>query len=61
MEYTVKELMEFSHGVSLRLCSLKSAEHWGGNYREQINWLEELYEKIKTDIKEKENADGNTN
>ena len=54
MEYTVKELEQFAHGISLRLCSLKSAEKWGGNYREQINWLEELYEKVKTDIRGKE-------
>ena len=54
MEYTVKELRQFSEGISLRLCSLRSAEHWGGNYSEQIAFLEQLLEKVKADIKEKE-------
>ena len=57
-EYTVEELRQFSEGLSLRLCSLRSAEHWGGNYSEQIAWLERLREKAKADIKEKEIRNG---
>ena len=53
-DYTVEELEEFASGVSLRLCSLKSAEYWGGKYTEQINWLEQLYAKVKADISGKE-------
>ena len=53
-EYTVEELKEFASGVSLRLCSLRSAEYWGGKYTEQIRWLEQLYAKVRADISEKE-------
>lgn len=51
-KYTVKELNVFLHCVSLRLLSLRSAQHW--RYDEEtekkIDFLEQLYEKVREDI-----------
>ena len=46
--YTVRELSVFRHGISLSLCSKKSAQRW--HYDEdtaiEIEFLEHLYEKV---------------
>lgn len=51
-KYTVKELDVFRHGISLRLLSLRSAQHW--RYDEEtekkIDFLEQLYKKVGEDI-----------
>lgn len=50
-KYTDEELDVFAHGISLRLCSLKSAQHWryDENTEKEIVFLEQLYEKVKAD------------
>lgn len=51
-EYTVEELKAFRHGISLRLLSLRSAQHW--RYDEEtekkIDFFEQLYKKVGEDI-----------
>ena len=46
--YTVRELSVFRHGISLSLCSKKSAQRW--HYDEdtaiEIEFLEHLFEKV---------------
>lgn len=53
--YSVEELKEFADGISMKLCSLRSAQHW--KYDEEtanrIIWLDRLYDKIKDDIEHK--------
>lgn len=51
-KYTVKELDVFRHGVSLRLLSLRSAQHWryDEETEKEIDFLEQLYEKVREDI-----------
>ncbi len=48
--YTIEELKNvFLHGISLPLCSKKSAQHWSHSEEtaEKIRFLEQLYEKVK--------------
>ena len=51
--YTNEELMIFQHGISLRLLSKRSAQHW--RYDEdtatEIEFLERLYEKVRADMR----------
>ena len=51
--YTKEELRVFQHGISLRLLSKRSAQHW--RYDEdtatEIKFLERLYEKVSADIR----------
>lgn len=51
-KYTVEELKAFRHGISLRLLSLRSAQHW--RYDEEtekkIDFFEQLYKKVGEDI-----------
>lgn len=56
LDYTVEELEQFANGISLRLCSLKSAQHWRHSEEtaDKIMWLEHLYGKVKDDIHRKE-------
>ncbi len=51
-KYTADELREFADGISLSLCSKKSAQHWSYDEEtaEQIRWLECLHSKVMTDI-----------
>ena len=51
-KYTADELRVFADGISLSLCSKKSAQHWSYDEKtaEQIRWLECLHSKVKTDI-----------
>ena len=51
-KYTVKELDVFRHCVSLRLLSLRSAQHWryDEETEKEIDFLEQLYEKVREDI-----------
>ena len=51
-EYTVEELKVFRHCVSLRLLSLRSAQHWryDEETEKEIDFLEQLYEKVREDI-----------
>lgn len=55
-DYTVEELKQFKDEISMRLCSLKSAQHWTykADTAEKIIWLEALCEKIEKDIKNKD-------
>ena len=52
-KYTVKELNVFRHGISLRLLSLRSAQHWRFDEKteKEIDFLEQLYKKVSEDIK----------
>jgi plasmid stabilization system protein ParE len=51
--YTEEELRVFQHGISLRLLSKRSSQHW--QYDEdtatEIKFLERLYEKVGADIR----------
>lgn len=51
--YTEEELRVFQHGISLRLLSKRSAQHW--RYDEdtatEIKFLERLYEKVGADMR----------
>lgn len=51
--YTEDELRVFQHGISLRLLSKRSAQHW--RYDEdtatEIKFLERLYEKVVADTR----------
>ena len=51
--YTEEELMVFQHGISLRLLSKRSAQHW--RYDEdratEIKFLERLYDKVVADMR----------
>jgi hypothetical protein len=63
-EYTVKELNVFRHCVSIRLLSLRSAQHWGNDEEteKEIDFLEQLYRKVSAgiaDIKEREENETN--
>ena len=57
--YTVRELSVFRHGISLSLCSKKSAQRW--HYDEdtaiEIEFLERLYEKVGEDMRGCKDAD----
>ena len=50
--YTKEELQVFYDGISNRLCSLKSAQHWGYDEKtaKKIAFLERLFEKVKGDM-----------
>jgi len=54
--YTEEELMVFQHGISLRLLSKRSAQHW--RYDEdtatEIKFLERLYDKVVADMRGEE-------
>ena len=54
--YTKEELKAFLHGISLRLLSLRSAQHWQEDEgrAKEIEFLEHLYEKVEADLKGKE-------
>ena len=56
--YTVRELSVFRHGISLSLCSKKSAQRW--HYDEdtaiEIEFLEHLYEKVGEDMRGNEDG-----
>ena len=53
LRYTEDELRVFQHGISLRLLSKRSAQHW--RYDEdtatEIKFLERLYEKVVADTR----------
>lgn len=51
--YTKEELKIFLHGLSLRLLSLRSAQHWGYDDKraKEIKFLAHLYEKVEADMK----------
>ena len=53
--YTKEELKIFLHGLSLRLLSLRSAQHWQEDDETaiEIEFLAHLYEKVKADMKGK--------
>ena len=57
--YTVRELSVFRHGISLSLCSKKSAQRW--HYDKdtaiEIEFLEHLYEKVGEDMRGCKDAD----
>lgn len=56
MEYTAEELRQFSNGISISLLSKCSSQHWryDEETQKQIDWLEVLHEKVKEDIRSKE-------
>lgn len=51
-KYTVEELKAFRHGISLRLLSLRSAQHWSFDEEteKEIDFLERLHKKVSEDI-----------
>ena len=51
--YTNEELMIFQHGISLRLLSKRSAQHWryDENTATEIKFLERLYEKVSANMR----------
>ena len=51
--YTNEELMIFQHGISLRLVSKRSAQHWryDENTATEIKFLERLYEKVSANMR----------
>ena len=53
--YTKEELKTFLHGISLRLLSLRSAQHWQEDEEtaKKIEFLAHLYEKVEADMKGK--------
>lgn len=57
MRYTRKELEQFRHGINVSLCSLESAQHWkyDEDTAKEINFLSNLYDKIKVDLGESKN------
>lgn len=54
--YTEEELRVFAHGISLRLLSKRSAQHWRYDKETatEIEFLERLYEKVGADIRGEE-------
>ena len=54
--YTEEELRVFAHGISLRLLSKRSAQHWryDKDTATEIEFLERLYEKVGADIRGEE-------
>lgn len=54
--YTEEELRVFAHGISLRLLSKRSAQHWRYDKETatEIEFLERLYEKVGADIRGKQ-------
>lgn len=57
--YTEEELRQFADGISLSLCSKRSAQHWKYDEKtaEQIRWLECLHSKVMTDIADMRGAE----
>lgn len=53
--YTKEELKTILHGISLRLLSLRSAQHWqeDDETAKEIEFLAHLYEKVEADLKGK--------
>ena len=53
--YTNKELDIFRHGISLRLLSKRSAQHWryDEDTAKEIEFLERLYNKVVEDMRGK--------
>lgn len=51
-KYTNKELRVFMHGISMRLLSLRSAQHWkyDDETAEEIKFLERLYKKVESEV-----------
>ena len=51
--YTEEDLMVFQHGISLRLLSKRSAQHWryDADTAKEIEFLERLYDKVSADMK----------
>lgn len=51
-KFTDRELEVFAHGISLKLLSKKSAQHWHYEDKtaEEIEFLEGLYEKVKAEM-----------
>lgn len=51
--YTEEELRVFAHGVSLRLLSKRSSQHWryDKDTATEIEFLERLYDKVSADMK----------
>lgn len=54
--YTPRELREFLDGISVKLCSLESAQYWkyDKDTADEIIFLKELEQKIKRDIESQE-------
>ena len=54
-QYTKEELKIFLHGLSLRLLSLRSAQHWQEDEEtaKRIVFLAHLYEKVEADLEGK--------
>lgn len=54
-QYAKEELKIFLHGLSLRLLSLRSAQHWQEDEEtaKEIEFLAHLYEKVEADMKGK--------
>lgn len=54
-QYTKEELKAFLHGISLRLLSLRSAQHWqeDDERAKEIEFMAHLYEKVEADMKGK--------
>ena len=51
-KYTNEELQVFMHGISMRLLSLRSAQHWkyDDETTEEIKFLERLYKKVESEV-----------
>ena len=51
-KYTNKELHVFMNGISIRLLSLRSAQHWkhDDETAEEIKFLERLYKKVESEV-----------
>ena len=51
--YTEEELSVIAHGISLRLLSKRSAQHWryDKDTATEIEFLERLYDKVSADMK----------
>ena len=56
-QYTKKELETFLHALSLRLLSLRSAQHWSYDDKraEELKFLSHLYKKVEADMRGKQN------
>ena len=55
MNYSMRDCREFLHGISLHLCSLKSAQYWRYDEKtaKEIEYLEELYARVEKDMDSK--------
>ena len=61
--YTEEELRVFQYGISLRLLSKRSSQHW--HYDEdtatEIEFLERLYDKVGADIRGEQDDESRSN